>query len=308
MNRQEYETTVKAFLNALPSANKSKHTITAYDLALRKFAEHLNSTGVDEITRGTVVSFRSELNNDGVKANTIRHYMVLIHKFFVWAVKMGYSTENPVDTDEIPSQQTIEYNMLTLDEINRLLTERPNKRNKNYCKIYAMVVLFIQVGLRNSEMRALTVDDLDFENKTITIRHGKGDKKRVVPFPTLSREVISEYLNSGIRPATANSNEVLFGIENNGSWHEINIVNLNSLVKRYVKRVIGKDIHAHLLRHCACSLWASMDVPMRDVQQALGHASIVTTEKTYTHVLNINKSASAINEAFDDFLNRTRNS
>ena len=64
-------------------------------------------------------------------------------------------------------------------------------------------------------------------------------------------------------------------------------------------KAINKDVHPHTLRACAASLWDDADVSMRDVQKALGHASISTTERIYIHILDDTKSAVTINEALD---------
>ncbi len=62
------------------------------------------------------------------------------------------------------------------------------------------MVLLLQAGLRSDEVRSLTPADLDFENGAITVRHGKGDKRRTVPFPATARAAMQDYLNSGYAP------------------------------------------------------------------------------------------------------------
>ena len=170
----------------------------------------------------------------------------------------------------------------------------------------AIIVLLVQTGLRNSELRALTLSDLDFNGGTLTVRHGKGDKARTVPFPQKSREAVRRYLESGTRPKSVKKTALLFGTDadefghttNGAEWHELSTVALNAIVKSYVNRITGKVIHCHTLRHMACSLWDDLGVSMRDAQQALGHASIAMTERVYTHVLNKGKAAKSINNAF----------
>ena len=53
------------------------------------------------------------------------------------------------------------------------------------------------------------------------------------------------------------------------------------------------------MRACAASLWDDADVSMRDVQKALGHSNISTTERIYVHILDDRKSANTINDALD---------
>ena len=309
MNRQEYYKTTESYINALPSMNKSEQTIKTYALAVKKFGEYLEEQQTDEITPSDFVNFQSSLLATGIKANTIKHYLICLHAFFEYCVEMEIIEKNPINTKYFPKSQPIEYDVLSLDEIMKILSEKPRKSNKIYCRNYAIMVLLIQSGLRNSELRNLTLSDLDFENGTITIRHGKGDKRRLVAFPRLSRQVIREYLESGVRPSNLSPNDYLFGspCDEHGHknaknpWRQFSIAGINMLVKRYVKRVIGRDanIHCHSMRHCAASLWDDMGVSMRDMQLALGHSSMATTERIYTHVLNRQKATDNINMAFD---------
>lgn len=309
MNKQEYIRTAEGYIKALPSMNKSKQTVIAYDLALRKFSAYIFEHDIDEITTTEIINFQTTLFETGIKANTIKHYLACLHAFFDYCQKTGTISNNPVNTAYLPKSQPIEYDILSQDEIVKILTDKPNKINKIYCRNYAIMVLLIQSGLRNSELRNLTLKDLDFENGTITVRHGKGDKCRIVAFPSLAREVVGEYLESGVRPSNLTENDYLFGstcdengIHNkNNAWRQFSINCLNALVKRYVKRVIGREtnIHCHSMRHCAASMWDEMGVSLRDMQKALGHSSLATTERIYTHVLNRQRATSNINAAFD---------
>ena len=128
------------------------------------------------------------------------------------------------------------------------------------------------------------------------------------PFPALSREAVKEYLTSGYRPSDAPESAYLFGTfaDENGlsngdkaqEWHEMGSNALNDVVKRYVKRVTGKEVHAHTLRHAAASLWDDLGAPMRTIQNGLGHSSVRTTERIYVTVLNKHKAAEDLTAAF----------
>lgn len=153
----------------------------------------------------------------------------------------------------------------------------------------------------------LTPADLDFENKCIEIRHGKGEKRRVVAFPALARQLVQEYLESAVRPSNLNPNDYLFGTDadekgfniNGKVWKPISSQGLLGIVNRYTRLCCGHEVGVHALRHAAASLWDDMGIGMRDIQNALGHSSIALTEKVYVSVLNKSKSANTINIAFD---------
>lgn len=309
MNRTEFEKYSSQYIDTLPSTKKSAKTIQSYSVVLKKFAGYLNTLPYDgEIEPITVVNFRTELYSTKVKTNTIRYDMTVMHTFFSWAKRMHLIEQNPVEREEIPKEQQIEYNLLSLDEIKTVLTELPPRINrKTALRNRAIVILLVQAGLRNSELRMLTPADLDFNNKCIEIKHGKGEKRRVVAFPALARQLVQEYLESAVRPPYLSLNDFLFGTDsdengfstNGRIWKPISAQGLLGIVNRYTRLCCGHEVGVHALRHAAASLWDDMGIGMRDIQNALGHAAISTTEKVYVSVLNKSKAANKINVAFD---------
>nr|DAF90870.1 MAG TPA: Integrase [Siphoviridae sp. ctnMR5] len=309
MNAKQFEIASEQYITALPSMGKSKRTATAYDLAFRKFNAYLAEQQVDEIIPLTVINWRSALSGENIKSNTTRQYMFLIHSFFEWAIKMKITTENPVLLDEIPQPKQIEHDLLTIDEIKKILTVKPTSpmtgaRNR------AIIILLLQTGLRNSELRALTLDNIDFANSRIVVEHGKGDKKRYVPLPELAKECIQDYLRSPAYPPAIKSSDTLFGndIDENGHhtngaiWRPFNITKLNDLVRRYTAKVCGHSVHTHILRHAFTSLCDYSGMPMTEISQNLGHANPIITAKVYRHILDKDTAVQAGNKAMNKIL------
>lgn len=309
MNRTDFQKYSEQYIASLPSSKKSDKTVITYGVVLKKFSEYLNKIDFDgEISPLTLVNFRTEMYSTEVKSNTIAYYLTVLHTFFEWALRMGLTEQNPVQREEIPKLQEIDYDLLSLDEIKKLLTEFPKGiKHKTALRNRAIVILLVQVGLRNSELRLLPLSALDFEKGCIETRHGKGDKRRVVAFPTLARQLIQEYLKSGVRPSNLSPNDYLFGTDcdengkttNGKVWKPFSPQGLLGLVNRYTRLCCGHEVGVHCLRHCAASLWDNLGIEMRDIQNALGHSSISLTEKIYVSVLNKSKSANSINLAFD---------
>lgn len=310
MTRNEFKAAKAKYIAFLPSSKADAETTRKnYLQALDNFETYLTeNTGTEnEISTVDILGYRQAVRDRGASQNTTRQYMTYLHTFFNWCVRVRLIDSSPVQSEDIPEETQIEYTLLDRTEIEKVLNYRPagailGARNR------ALITVLLQSGLRNSELRALTPADLDFEKKTITVRHGKGNKYRVAPFPQLARDAVEEYLKSGLRPADADDTEPLFGTyaNENGrsdgkdreSWHEMGSNVLNDIVKRYVKRVTGKEIHTHILRHAAASLWDDLGAPMRTIQQGLGHSSIRTTERIYVTVLNKHKAAEDLTDVF----------
>lgn len=312
MNRQQFIDCAAQYIAALPSGKKSSHTVKHYTTVLRNFGNFLADD--EEITPMLVVRWRVMLAASGISNNTVRDYMVRLHTFFEWAVRMGVEQNNPVDEQEIPTQQEIHYDLLTAEEIKQLLTCRRNGKGMHqnlYCRNRAIVVLLLQSGMRNSELRSLTLADLDWNGGTITVKHGKGDKSREVPFPVLAREAVKDYLNSGVRPDWAKPDDFLFGTDNteeagnagsqhiDGLWHELSPSGLVRIVREYTEKICGHSVKTHALRHAYTSLCDDLGVSIGEVSKTLGHNSIRLTENTYRHILHRDKAAKNATAALD---------
>lgn len=311
MTHAEYKKAVGQYLSALPSLNKSERTQEAYRAVLSAFDAFVGKYLADgqngsQIGKLAVVSWRSALAEQN-STNTVHHRLVCLHTFFVWACRMGLCDSNPVDKEEIPELEEIEYDLLTYDEIKEILLKMPKGIHaKTSCRNRAIVLLLCMAGLRNSELRNLRLSDLDFDNGTIAVRHGKGDKSRTVAFPALCRTAVQEYLASGVRPESVGVNGLLFGTsaDENGhgrtaEWHEITAQGLLGMVNRYTEKCCGHSVCVHALRHAAASLWDHLNITPSEMQQALGHASVTTTMGIYRHVLKSDKAAKSINAALD---------
>lgn len=310
MNKEQFNEISTQYLIALPSMKKSDKTVTAYSLAFRKFSDFLKAD--EQITPLTVVNWRSSLSMSGIKTNSVRQYMIFIHSFFEWCVKMKIEQENPVHLDEIPEQQRVEYDLLTLDEIKSLITKTPTGLSgKTIIRNRAIIVLLLQAGLRNSELRSLTVADLDFEQNRIMVRHGKGDKQRLVAMPRIAKEIIEEYLSSGIRPDWCTDNDYLFGTDSdeNGKstggklWKQFSSPALLMLVHRYTEHCCGHSVKTHALRHAFTSLCDLSGMPMTEISQNLGHSNPLVTAQVYRHILNKDTAIQSAVSAMDKFTN-----
>lgn len=303
MNKQQYLSATAKYIQALPSAKKSNDTVKSYSKVLRQFGEYIKD---EEITPATVIEWRTSLYGH-VSNNTIANYLTVLHTFFASAERLGLVAENPVLEQEIPEEQQREYDLLNSDEIDLLLNSDvpTNLDSRMQARNQAIVVLLLQTGIRNSELRNLRVKDLDFATCTITIRRGKGDKRRVVSFPPKARELVKAYLNSGIRPQCATDSDWLFGTDadkhghstNGQIWKQFSSQGLCRLIRCYTKNGCDHSVKTHTLRHAAASNWDDKGVPMRDIQRNLGHSSMTTTEQIYVSILNNKKSALKVNDA-----------
>jgi integrase/recombinase XerC len=165
--------------------------------------------------------------------------------------------------------------------LDSIKTDSPlNLRNR------AIFELMYSSALRISETVELDTGDIDFEERTLFIRHGKGDVDRVVPFSIVASRFLEEYIKSS-RPAIFTKRrfeeEKALFVTNQGR------INPNSvgLVFRKILRGLGMkrgNISLHSIRHSTATHLLEAGADVRYVQELLGHENIKTTVR-YTHVL-----------------------
>lgn len=297
------------YLASVRSRKKSENTLRLYDLGLRKFRDYLNEANPGEITPLVVEEWTDSMLDSGVSQNSASQYWGAVERFFDWAKRMKLVSESPMPEDGKPSIVFQKQEIPSKEDLRKLLdpaTIPPSITSKFPRRNYTIVNTILLTGLRSDELRELRLSDVHFgEDGYILVRCGKGGKERIAPLPDLAQKILKDYLAAGIRPKWCTEEDYLFGThqheldeetdEAEDEWHKFDATTLGRLVKRYGKRVLGMDLHPHLLRHCAASLWDDGGADMRDVQKALGHSSISTTERVYIHILDKKKAAQAIN-------------
>ena len=208
-------------------------------------------------------------------SSSINRRLSSLRKFFSLLIKEKFITENPVndiEEDNIPERQP---KYLTKDESIELLNKiKNNKTNRNQIRDYAIITLFLNCGMRLSELVNINLNKI--KNDTLTVI-GKGDKERTIYLNDSAMAALNDYLK--IRNKI--DSNILFLSEQNKPM-QVGAVQL--VVKKYLK-LIGKDeFSTHTLRHTAATLmYKHGNVDIRALQEILGHTNITTTE-IYTHV------------------------
>lgn len=305
-----YEQASAAFLADLKVSSKSAATYNQYAQVLGEFGEWLNghtdnrTDGATEITPLIISEYKQALFARGVKNNTALHYLTMLRAFFKWAIDNKLYTEQPVTKSLLPNAEQIKHDIPTIEEINLLLSGKKPRyaRHNTMQRNRAIVTLFIQSGLRVSELCNLRIKDLDFEHNIVYVDHGKGDKSRYAPFPSTAQKNVQEYIihrKIELKPRILPQDAFLF--IGDDEHKPLTRQAVTKLVRGYVARLTGhKGIGAHDLRHAAASLWDNCGANIRDVQKALGHANVATTERIYIQILDKKKAADNINKIFNN--------
>lgn len=167
--------------------------------------------------------------------------------------------------------------VLTTGEIDRIIAAVDGTTPKEI-RDAAMLEVLYSCGLRVSELTSLRIRDLFFGEGYIRVT-GKGDKQRLVPISSTARERIHRYLE--VRRSTRAGEETLF-LNNRGS--SLTRVMIFTILREAARRAgIEKKISPHTFRHSFATHLLEGGASIRQVQELLGHESILTTE-IYTHL------------------------
>ena len=226
-------------------------------------------------------TFHSKAATRARKASTIRiFFKFLTQKANLLEINPAQNLENPKLDKRLPKY-------LSLEDSQKLLEITANEdENRNAIRDYAIITLFLNCGMRLSELVGINTTDIDFSECKLNVV-GKGNKERTIYLNKACMKVINDYM--GIRPQgkkdTQNSDKALFLSERQ-----------TRISRRTVQHIVEKELHnagldskqcsVHKLRHTAATLMYQYgQVDIRALQVLLGHESISTTE-IYTHVEN----------------------
>ena len=191
---------------------------------------------------------------------------------------------NPAQDLETPKLDKRIPKYLSLEESKRLLNV-VNNSDRNKERDYAIITLFLNCGMRLSELVGINIKDIDFSEEKLTVI-GKGNKERTIYLNKACMKAINDLLL--VRPhegVKSDSRDALFLSERK---ERISNRTVQYIVKQELLKA-GLDVNkysVHKLRHTAATLMYQYgNVDIRALQELLGHESIATTE-IYTHVSN----------------------
>lgn len=289
MTPQEKKTTTESialFKETLVGKNYSPQSIKAYLSDLHQFMEWLKMRRVDwdipfRLHRIDIVEFINYLAGHKSSAETRKRKLATIRGFLEFMKDNQIIFGNPADTIEGPIREEREPAILLKTEYKALLQVAGDSPRD-----LAIVMLFLQTGLRVSELVNLKIQDVDFISKEITVRQGKGRKDRVVPLVGQAHDVLKLYL--AVRESEPEFDQVF--IARNGTSMDVRTVRYR-IHKYYGDAGIKKKASVHTLRHTFATHQIHNGLKLNQLKEVLGHKKMETTYK-YVHLDRTNLRAS----------------
>lgn len=256
-----------------------------------------------------IQEYYNTLFNDGLSANSVIHHHAIIRKALDYAYKMDIIPNNPADKVQRPKKEQYIGGFYNENELNELFEKSKDD------PMELMILMTAFYGLRRSEVLGLKWDAFDFENNTITIKHtvviAKLDGKRQIvakdrtknksSYRTLPlvKEISEKLLETKKKQQAFKE---AFGKTYINEFKDYVFVNPQGKLVRpdYVSehfRILLnnkglKHIRFHDLRHSCASLLLAKGIPMKAIQEWLGHSNFSTTANIYAHLDSKSKALS----------------
>ena len=290
--------------------NASEKTISEYLLDLRTFFrfllardqkispdsdkfEQIDIRGVDleyikNITTEDIYEFLMYADNvRGNMAAAKSRKLSSIKGFFKYlTTKRMMLQDNPAANIEAPKKKQALPKFLTLEESLELLQAVKNdKESKTTQRDYAIITLFLNCGMRVSELVGINLEDVDAQLRSLTVT-GKGNKQRIVYLNDACKIALADHLDERLgEKHKACTSRALF-LSNREQ--RISVKTVQWLVYKYLDMagLESKHYSVHKLRHTAATLmYQTGNVDVRVLKDILGHEQLNTTQ-IYTHVSN----------------------
>ena len=270
------EKALALFLDSLSGKNRSGATIRAYQTDLLQFITFLHETNVliaapQDVQKIDILEYFSFLARKALSGVARARKRSAIREYFRFLEGVGQITKSPVVGVETPKREKNSRQFLRSDEYTKMLSLAGASPRD-----YAILQVFLQTGIRVSELANLRMQDIDLLKPSVTVV-GKGRQAREIALEKKGIQALKSYL--AVRPESFSERLFL-----NYMGEPISERGIRKLVVKYTKAAgITKKASCHTLRHTFATYKAERGVSPFQLQQWLGHANLNTTQ-IYVHL------------------------
>ena len=265
--------------------NLSHNTIDAYKRDIFIFEKFLlnNNVSYDKVDKIIIMSYIQSLTIKGKKESSIARNVICLRNFYKYLVNSGYIDKTPLIDYEIPKYKRNVPEILTIEEVNRLLAV-PDENFTKGVRDKAMLEMMYASGIKISEMLNLTIKDIDMKFCYLKCRSGKG-MERIIPLGKYCIFWLDKYLKLR-NELNVNNLDYLF-LNNKGD--RMSRQGFWKIIKYYSQKAhISKVINLYTLRHSIAVHMIENGADMKSLKELLGYKDISAVQ-VYIDVIKKNK-------------------
>ena len=255
---------IECFLAAKGVANLSLKTLKQYHYKLVKFFDTVRKSYLDIQTNDIRIYLYKYKIEHGSSDCYIDNIRITLNTFFQWLLENDHITKNPcAKVDKVKYQQK-RRQPLTPYQLEEVRWNTVDVREK------ALVDFLFSTGLRASECANVRLSDITWDKRSVHVRHGKGDKERVVYFNAESEVSLKEYIKT-----RTDGTDGLF-VSMKAPHQPLQSHALENIIKKVSERT-GIHVYPHKLRHTFATVGLRSGMPLEKLQALMGHAKPETT-------------------------------
>ena len=258
-------------------------TIEAYGADLADYQLFLEECGISDpnrIDRDAIVAYEADLAERGYAVTSVDRHISVLKSFHRFCMREGFAQDNPASTVRLPKPPEKLPDVLTIDQVTRLLDQMAGDSPAQLRDSAILEVLY-GCGLRVSECVGLDLSDCVLQEGYLRVV-GKGSKERISPISGMALQALVDYLEQGrgelvkpMRPCAA--------VFLNSRGLRLSRQSIHAIVAKAGRAIGVTDLHPHTLRHSFATHMLEGGADLRVIQEILGHSDISTTQ-IYTHV------------------------
>ena len=285
--------TIDLFVVTKATEGRSPKTTTWYRELLTHFCNYLGNPRLAQVSIDDARRFIAHLQAKETKwedhpvskptagklsTSTIHGYIRAMKAFSNWATEEGFVKISPFARLKKPKLPETMIEILSDEEAKRLL-DAINPNCYLGARLYAMILLLLDTGIRATELTTLTLENTHLDNDCIKVL-GKGNKERIVPFGVTTKKALLRYIHT-FRPEPAEASVKVLFLNDGGL--ALTSSGLAQAVKRLGVRADIPRLHPHLLRHSFAVKYLIAGGDVMSLKRMLGHTSLTVTQ-VYLHL------------------------
>ena len=258
------------FEQHLREKGKANATVIAYSKDIEQLVQFVGNNGktlAAEVSTDDIDLFKSDLKQKRYTSKSISRKINSIKAFFRYLIAESIVETNPAQAITHPKIEQVPPRVLSRLEYRAL-----RDACRGDARIFAIVELLLQTGMRISELAALASDDVDLERGIIMILAQNSREERKVPLNKAAKKAVMEYLK--VRPRAREKTVFL-----TKTCRPFLVRNIRTAIDRYFRLAGIKGAKVNDLRHTFIVEQLKAGTPLVYVSQLVGHKRITTTEK-----------------------------
>ncbi len=270
------EKQLKQFLKFLEVDKRaSNNTLQSYKRDLVQFENYINENDIkyNKVKEQDVKDYINYLENSGKKASTVSRTIASIRAFYQFEMK-SKKILDPTENIQSPKIEKRTPCVLTSQEV-ALLLEQPTDVDLKGIRDKAMLEFAYASGMRVSEIIALNIEDVVFEEGIVVCKNR--NKKRMIPLGKMCLNALKEYVDKARGILVKSDRETALFVNLNGK--RLTRQGFWKIIKYYQEQAnITKDITPHTLRHSFATHLLNNGADLRTIKEMLGHENLTTTQ------------------------------